>query len=194
MRRGYLAWVVVAASVGCASHELDDGLDTPVASSPGCEVALADVPSVLFSEQFLLRAPRGIEFVDENPVFAVSAPNPGPTTCALRLRRVMAMVFEHDPAKSLPLFANDFIATLAQQGYAGGQPLHTHHDDPGDLRLSLWFPSHADNPAVELYLAFAVRDDLVVAVVYELDEGTLDSLLPTLETSARSLLRVPPEA
>ena len=166
----------------------------PEAAEPTCEARLSDAPSIVLREQYLVRPPYGVELLDDgNPMFTSSAGS-FESSCGVPLKRMMLMAFAYDPQRPLHLMVNDLLATLEQQGYQGGMAQHTSFDSARRHAVSMLYPATDSMPATELLLDFQVFGDQAVVVIFETAEGDLAALHPSLEASASSLLRIPPEA
>lgn len=162
-------------------------IEEAVETAPACEVALAEQPMSMLGGVASIRTLRGMELNIDSPMFAQIVTADGPIACGRSMSRMLAMMFAHDPDESLHRLANEFILTLEQQGFIDGQAHRTYVDDPAHLQLSRLYPATEGIPAAFVYLAFIREGDRVVGLIFELEEGDLDQLRPSMEASIASL-------
>lgn len=211
LRLGHLALPLLLA---CAPHEREDGtlVDAPAvdpmpdaplsgptvaertasAPDPGCDVALADVPTPLFGERLLIRMPRNVEMLEENPTFASAQASGGfVVTCDAVLRRAGVMVFQNDDAKSLGDYAREVTELLEKNGYVGARDIEWTAPRTNGRRGTVVIPALHGQPETELLLDIRRFRDLLVLVMFDALPEDFARLSPSLHASADSLLAVP---
>ena len=180
----------------------DGGTTPPAAEAKTCKAEVAD-PALLFSMSMLLRPPKGVEFLpdDGNPTFTQAVMSGGfISTCDGMIKRINVLVFPGD--KSAEKTLDEFVASLAQQGYTGGKPLGAKHEGKGEKHVAFEFPAQGGQPASTMYIAAAHRKgatsppidkiDNVFVIVYETTPSDYKLLESSFTESAKSLLVVPP--
>ncbi|MBL4689797.1 MAG: hypothetical protein JKY37_34735, partial [Nannocystaceae bacterium] len=175
------------------------------AASGGAETCKAEVadPTLLFSTSILLRPPKGVEFPpdDGNPTFAGATMSGGfISTCDGMIKRVNVLVFPG--GKGVDKTLEEFMASLAEQGYADGKDLGVKHEAPGEKHAAFEFAAQGGNPASVLYVVVAERKGATVppidkidntfVIVYETTPADFGILEATFAESGKSLFIVPP--
>lgn len=79
------------------SGAAEGGAGAPSAPPP-CEPALADVPTALFGTKILVRMPKGVELVEQNPFFAQAAAPDQATNCGPAVSYAAIGYFEYPNA------------------------------------------------------------------------------------------------
>ncbi|MEM6995925.1 MAG: hypothetical protein AAF721_35785 [Myxococcota bacterium] len=180
----------------------DGGSGGSAGGAETCKAEVAD-PTLLFSTSILLRPPKGVEFPpdDGNPTFAGATMSGGfISSCDGTVKRVNVLVFPK--GKSVDKTLEEFMASLAEQGYQNPKDLGVKHEAKGEKHVAYEFPAQGGNPASALYVVVAERAGATVPpidkidntfiVVYETTPEDYGILEPTFIESGKSLFIVPP--
>lgn len=167
-----------------------------------CKADVAD-PALLFSNSILLRPPKGVEFPadDGNPTFAGAAmPGGFISACDGKIKRVSVVVLPGD--KNVSKTLDEFVATLATQGYADGKDLGVKYEAAGEKHVAFEFPAQGGQPASSVYLAAVHRQgatnppiekiDNIFILFFETTPADFGILKDTFEATGKSVFVVPP--
>jgi hypothetical protein len=182
----------VAADGGGDGGAAADGGDGGAAPT-SCDAKVADAPSLIFSDLVMLRPPFGVEFApDDNPQVQTAQMSGGfMSACDAMVKRVMVFNYAVDKKKKPPALMEEFIESLASQGYSGGTKSAPYLDTATDYHLSVEYGGGGGGQATVLYMAVARRGVNDFILVFESDPEEFKLLKPTYEESAKSILLVP---
>lgn len=177
---------------GAVADDGGDGGDGGAAPT-SCDAIVADSPTLIFSDLVMFRPPLGVEFPpDDNPMVQTAQMSGGfMSACDAMIKRVMVFVYQVDKKKKPATVMEEFIGTLASQGYTGGTKSSPHVDTATDYHVSVEYGGGGGSQATVLYLAIARRGSQDFMLVFESQPDDFKLLKPTFEESAKSLLLVP---
>jgi hypothetical protein len=168
------------------------GAPGAVAAAPPCQPALADTPTSLFGTRILVRLPKGLELVEQNPFYAQAASPRGTTTCGQPITYAAIGFFEYPANSAVQEVRNTLIemrglaaanVTWDDEG-SRGRTYTAGYSAPADAATGApavrgWFVLRESN---EKYAYFAL---------YETDPAQWDAVKPVFVASGRSLLVKP---
>lgn len=166
----------------------------PAASAPkACEVALADSSSSLFGGRVLIRLPKGVELVEQNPFYAHAAAPQQTTSCGAPVRFASVGYFAWPAGASLQQVRDQLLElrgvgldalTWAEEGSRGRHFTGAY---------SVAADAKTQAPAVRgwLVLRDAPGDKFAYYAMFETDEAAWDGLRPAFQASGRELLVKP---
>lgn len=171
------------------------GGDGGGAAPADCGAKVSDTPTLLFMDKVIMRAPPGVEFIqDGNPTFVQATMSGGfMSTCDAIIKRVMISLYAVDKKKKPSKVVDEMIETLAQQGYTGGNKTGPFVDTATDYHVAVEYAGGGGSEATVLYIALSRRDDTDFVVIFESGPNDYKMLKPTYEESAKSLFIVPDE-
>ena len=170
------------------------GADAPVAAAAPapCQNALADVPTALFGTRMIVRLPKGVELVEQNPFFAQAAAPNQATSCGQAVSYAASGFFEY-PASSGLTQVRDQLLELR-----GLPAASLTWDDEGSRGRT--YTGAYSAPADAATGAPAIRGWLVIReagdryayfTLYEADPAAWDALKPVFVASGKSLVIKP---
>lgn len=168
------------------------GAPGAVAAAPPCQPALADTPTALFGTRILVRLPKGLELVEQNPFYAQAASPRGTTNCGQPITYAAMGFFEYPANSPVQDVRNTLIemrgltaanVTWDDEG-ARGRTYTAGYSAPADAATGApairgWFVLRESN---EKYAYFAL---------YETDPAQWDAVKPVFVASGRSLVVKP---
>jgi hypothetical protein len=164
----------------------------PAAGPAACQPALADSPTALFGTRILIRLPKGLELVEQNPFYAQAASPKGATNCGQPISYAALGFFEYPANSAVQDVRNTLIemrgltaanVTWDDEG-SRGRTYTAGYSAPADAATGApairgWFVLRESN---EKYAYFAL---------YETDPAQWDAVKPVFVASGRSLLIKP---
>lgn len=173
----------------------DDGGNAGGGAPAQCGAKVSDTPTLLFNDLVIMRAPPGVEFIqDGNPTFVQAMMSGGfMSTCDAIIKRVMISLFKVDKKKKASKVADEMVEALASQGYTDGKKSGPFVDTGTDYHIAVEYAGGGGSEATVLYIAVARRDDTDFVVIFESAPADYAMLKPTYEESAKSLFIVPQE-
>jgi hypothetical protein len=163
------------------------------AGPQACVAALAETSTSLFGGRVLIRLPKGVELVQQNPFYAQAASAQQATSCGAPVRFSAVGYFEWPAASSLTQVRDQLIelrgialenVTWAEEGSRGRHytAAYTVAADP-----------KTQAPAVRgwLVLRDAPNDKFAYFAMFETDEASWDGLRAVFQDAGRHLLVKP---
>lgn len=165
------------------------GGPTAAAAPPPCQPALADTPTSLFGTRIVVRLPKGLEMVEQNPFYAQAASPRATTSCGQPITYAAIGFFEYPANSALPEVRNQLIemrglaaanVTWDDEG-SRGRSYTAGYSAPADPATGApairgWFVLRESN---EKYAYFAL---------FETDPAQWDAVKPVFVASGRNLL------
>lgn len=167
------------------------GAVAAAAAPPPCQPALADTSTALFGTRILVRLPKGVELVEQNPFFAQAAAPNQPSSCGQAVSYAAVGFFEYPNAATTTV--RDQVLELR-----GIPAAAVTWEDEGTRGRT--YTGAYSAPADEATGAPAVRGWFVLRdagdkygyfALYETDPSTWDALKSVFVASGRSLVVKP---
>ena len=178
------------ASAGGAGATAQAG--APVGDAAPCQNALAEAPTSLFGTRMILRLPKGVELVEQNPFYAVAAAPNLPTSCGQAVSYAASGFFEY-PGTSAVTTVRDLLMELRGLPAAG-----LTWDDEGSRGRTYTgaYSAAADaakgTPAVRGWLVLReAGDKYAYFTLFEADPAVWDAVKPIFVASGKSLVIKP---
>ena len=163
------------------------------AGPPACAAALAESSTSLFGGRVLIRLPKGVELVQQNPFYAQASGSPQATNCGAPVRYSAVGFFEWPAGPSLMQVRDQLLelrgialegVTWSEEGTRGRHytGAYTVAQDPG-----------TQAPPVRgwLVLRDAPNDKFGYFAMFETDEASWDGLRAVFQDAGRHLLVKP---
>lgn len=164
----------------------------PVGVAAPCQNALAEAPTSLFGTRMILRLPKGVELVEQNPFYAVAAAPNLPTSCGQAVSYAASGFFEY-PGTSAVTTVRDLLMELRGLPAAG-----LTWDDEGSRGRTYTgaYSAAADaakgTPAVRGWLVLReAGDKYAYFTLFEADPAVWDAVKPIFVASGKSLVIKP---
>lgn len=163
----------------------------PVAATP-CVAGLADTPTSLFGTRMILRLPKGVALVEQNPFFAQAASPSQATNCGHAVTYVASGFFQNQGSATTPAIRDQLMelrglpaASLTWEDEGSrGRTYTGAYSAPAD--------DAAGRPAVRGW--FVMRDGgemYTYFTLFEADPAVWDAVKPVFVASGKSLVIKP---
>lgn len=181
-----------AGVAGDAGAGATAGAPGAVAGPPPCQPALADTPTALFGTRVVIRLPKGLEMVEQNPFYAQAASPKTTTTCGQPISYAAIGFFEYPGNSALQEVRNTLIE---MRGLAAA---NVTWDDEGSRgrNYTAGYSAPADPatgaPAIRGW--FVLRESTEKYAYFALFEGDpsqWEAVKPVFVASGRSMLVKP---
>lgn len=163
-----------------------------VAAAP-CKPALADTATSLFSGRIVIKLPKGVELVEQNPFLAVAAAAQSTTSCGGIVKYAAAGYFEFPAGADVTGVRNhlmdlrgipDETITWAEEGVRG-RHYTAAYTAAADAKTG------APETRGWLVLRDAPNDKYAYFAMFEADPAAFDGLRPVFQESGKNLLVKP---
>ncbi len=182
---------------GGASDGGDSGGDTGAEPAPAaCDAKVADTPTALFGDKVLIRPPLNVELVEENPTMAQTYASGGfVSACDATVDKMYLLVFPNDKKKDAATYMVETIdGALVAAGYANGTRGKNFVESATQVDTAVEYPAGEGAPPAKLYVSVKKLYDNTLVTVFVTRPAEFDTLAPTFQESAASLIVLPPDA
>jgi hypothetical protein len=168
------------------------GAGTPNPAAP-CVAAASDLPTSLFNGRVLIRLPKGLELVEQNPFFANLAAAPQSTSCGTPVRYGAVGFFQQPAGASITQVRDTLLelrgippdtVTWAEEGTRGrnytGAYTATADAKTGAPPVRGW-----------MVLREAPGDKHAYFALFETDEASWEAVRPAFQEAGKTLLVKP---
>lgn len=171
-----------------------DGAAEPAAAK--CAAKVADTPTALFGDKVLIRPPINVELVEENPTFAQTYASGGfVSACDATVDKMYLLIFENDKKKDAEAYMVDTIGgALVSAGFKGGTRGKNFVESATQVDTTVEYPAGDGAPPAKLYVSVKKLYDNTLVTVFVTRPPEFDTLAPTFQESAASLIVIPPDA
>ncbi|MBV1859367.1 MAG: hypothetical protein KUG77_13205 [Nannocystaceae bacterium] len=171
-----------------------DGGAAPAAKA--CDAKVADTPTALFGDKVLIRPPLNVELVEENPTMAQTYASGGfVSACDATVDKMYLLVFPNDKKKDAATYMVETIdGALVAAGFAEGTRGKNFVETATQVDTSVEYPAGEGAPPAKLYVSVKKLYDNTLVTVFVTRPAEFDTLAPTFQESAASLIVLPPDA
>ena len=177
------------ATAGGAGGDAPAG-DAPADSSKVCDAEVSDTPRALFADNVLIRLPKGVELVEENPFFARITSKNTQSTCDAIVSFAAVGYFQTDVTKTVTQVRDE---TIKQRGMdpssiTWGEETTKNRDYSGSYEAG---EGPKGEPPLKGWLSLKDKGGSTFWVAFETHPNAWNAVKKSFQESAKRLLIVP---
>jgi len=165
----------------------DPGGEPPAEAGKVCEAEVSD-PKSFFADNVLIRLPKGVELVEDSPIFARITSKNTVSVCDAIVSYAALGYFQSDPKKTMQVIRDETIA--AARGFQASEV--TWADEAAknrDLAVSYEVPEGPKGePPIKGWLVLKERQGVMFWAAFETHPNAWNAMKKSFEESGKRLL------
>lgn len=168
------------------------GGDAPVDASKVCDAEVSDTPKALFSDNVLIRLPKGVDLVEQTPFFARITSSSTQSTCEAIVSFAAVGYFQTDPSKNPTQVRDETIKArgIDPSGITWGDETTKNRDYSASYEVG---EGPKGEPPIKGWLQFKEKAGNTFWVAYETHPNAWNAIKKSFQESAKRMIIVVPK-